>query len=583
MDITVGMFTVGLEDGQSCILSASRSHGGIAEYDFHLCWTAENAARNDAFSISWWVPMLGMHYKWDAPCRMHRSVFVPWNDTFSSMISRNAPITCFFDGDNQNRYTWALSECQKLVTVQNVIDDGVGKLHPCFTVGTGQYTGVRETSLTLRVDTRLIPLRQAAADVADWWDTTLGMTPAYVPDAAHEPVYSFWYSYHQDINEKTVEEECRRAKALGFDVCIVDDGWQTEQCSIGGNYSSCGDWLPAPGKFPDMAAHVKRVHDIGMKYILWYSVPFVGYDSQHYNHFRSMILRAQPEIRAAVLDPRYPEVRKFLVNTYRNALLAWNLDGFKLDFIDSWHDHPDNAPYHEQMDIPALQDAVEACMISIIEVLTAIKPDILLEFRQQYIGPHMKRFGNMFRVSDCGGDYLKNRAVILDLRMTMGNQAVHSDMLALPVTETPENNALQIISTMFGVLQYSGRLEYQSAKNQEMARFWVHFLKEHWHLLQEGTLHSYESHLLYTWAKSTLGSECAVGVFGIDTCVSPDPTDTIYLANGCTGQRTLVELEGNYQVNILNCCGEETAVYEHHFTGISALAIPVGGLAVLKK
>ncbi len=28
------------------------------------------------------------------------------------------------------------------------------------------------------------------------------------------------------------------------------------------------------------------------------------------------------------------------------------------------------------------------------------------------------------------------------------------------------------------------------------------------------------------------GSECAVGVYGIDTCVQPDGVDTVYIANG---------------------------------------------------
>jgi len=35
-----------------------------------------------------------------------------------------------------------------------------------------------------------------------------------------------------------------------------------------------------------------------------------------------------------VLDPRYPEVRKFYHRiTYVKAIEEWDLDGFKLDFI----------------------------------------------------------------------------------------------------------------------------------------------------------------------------------------------------------------------------------------------------------
>ena len=96
-----------------------------------------------------------------------------------------------------------------------------------------------------------------------------------------------------------------------------------------------------------------------MKYILWYAVPLMGHESEHYDHFKDMILRDEPGLLAGVLDPRYKEVREFLAGIYVKALQAWNLDGFKLDFVDTWCDVPGNAPYNEKMDIPALQDAVE--------------------------------------------------------------------------------------------------------------------------------------------------------------------------------------------------------------------------------
>jgi alpha-galactosidase len=272
-----------------------------------------------------------------------------------------------------------------------------------------------------------------------------------------------------------------------------------------------------------------------------------------------------------------------MINTYKKALLEWNLDGFKLDSVDTWRDNSDNAPYNENMDIPALQDAVDVCMTGVVEELLKIKPDILLEFRQSYVGPHMKRFGNMFRVGDCAGNYLRNREAILDLRMMMGSQAVHSDMLMMCPYEKVENNAIQIVSCMFGVLQYSGRMEEMTQELAEMSVFWLNFLKNHKALLLEGKLEAYEPHLVYTWAKSTLDNECAVGVYAIDKCVKPDRVDTIYLANGCAGERILVELTGDYGVRVLDCRGHEVSNSQMALDGITALSVPSGGLAVLKK
>ncbi len=582
MQVKIDKYTIELKEGMACSLKDVREKDGITFYDFQFNWTTENAENDDEFIVMWMDEVKGAMYKWDSSCKIRRNMMDdPWADAFPSMISVNAPVTCLFDGKDKNCYTWALSECCKLMKIQNGIDDYETCMIPQFSFNVRQFTNQYETVITLYIDRRPIPMQKSVADVVDWWANDLGMTPMPVPPAAREPLYSFWYSHHQNVSEEIVEAECRRAKDLGFEICIVDDGWHTD--TTNGGYAYCGDWIPAKSKFPNMAEHVKRVHEIGMKYILWYSVPLIGYNSEHFKEFESMLLRDVPHLYAQLLDPRYKETRAFMVETYKKALTEWDLDGFKLDFIDTWTDIPANAPYNERMDIPALQDAVNVCMNEIVSELIKIKPDILLEFRQGYVGPHMKQFGNMFRVADCPGDYLKNRASIFDLRMLMGDQAVHSDMLMLAPFDDPETNALQIISCMFGTLQYSGKLSRIDDASRKMSRFWLSFLKEHRELLQSKNLTTYEAHLLYTWAKATEGNECAVGVYAIDKCVKPDAMDTIYIANGCMGDRVFVELDGKYAVQILDCYGEEVESSVQELRGVNILNVPMGGLIVLKK
>lgn len=581
MESILDIFQITMPEGASCSLRMLKEDGPVNEYEFSFTWTEDNAAADAGFDVSWEDMVPGILYKWDSRCHLHRETSAHWDDVFTSMISCNSPVTCYFDGMGRNAYCWSLSECRKLVELKNGINDQFGNLTLRFTIRTGQFTNQQAAKVVLRVDKRRVDMRQAVADVHTWWERDWGMTPLQTPSAAKDPLYSFWYSYHKQVDENTVEEKCRWAKNLGFDICIVDDGWQAEETVHG--YFRCGDWVPAPSKITDMASHVTRVQNMGMKYILWYAVPLMGHKSHHYPYFRDMLLRDEPGLHASILDPRYREAREFMIDTYKRALLEWNLDGFKLDFVDTWHDNPANAPYNEKMDIPALQDAVDACMTGIVEELRKIKPDILLEFRQSYVGPHMKRFGNMFRVADCAGNYLRNRASILDLRMMMGNQAVHSDMLMMCPFEKVENNAMQIISCMFGVLQYSGRMEEMTQELEEMSVFWLNFLKAHKALLLEGRLEAFEPHLLYTWAKSSLGNECAVGVYAIDKCVKPDETDTVYIANGCAGERILVDMTGTYRVQILDCRGHEISCSRQILDGITALSVPSGGLAVLKK
>ena len=140
------------------------------------------------------------------------------------------------------------------------------------------------------------------------------------------------------------------------------------------------------------------------------------------------------------------------------------------------------------MDIQSLQDAVDIFMTSVINTLREIKPDILIEFRQNYIGPNMRKFGNMFRVGDCPCDYIENRMCILDLRALMGNSAVHSDMLMWHKDESAAYDALQIIGIIFGVMQYSARLDSLNERTEKMSKFWLNFMKEKRNVLLEGEL-----------------------------------------------------------------------------------------------
>lgn len=570
------------QDGQKAeLLQADRGENEITIYRFHLSWSSSNAEQDDEFIFEWTCPIKDGLYRWTPICHQNRFLPPAWTGYEISMISRGAPICSHYDGNGMNHYTWGLSECSKTIFYRSGVIEQNGRLQNCFKIPVKQYTNQFETDVLIYIDTRRIPFGKSIADIACWWDRSIGMKPIIASDAAYEPVYSFWYSYHQDISEEIVEKECRRAKELGFDICIVDDGWQTDNNC--GGYAYCGDWIPSAQKFPNMRQHVQRVHDMGMKYMLWFSVPFLGEFAENYAEYKDMFLRWKKHFRCGVLDPRYRKVREFLVGIYVKALSEWGLDGLKLDFIDEWKQESDNAPYNPNMDIPVLTDAVDAFMTEVINALQSIKPDILIEFRQNYIGPNMRKYGNMFRVIDCPYDYTKNRVGVLDLRMQMKNSAVHSDMLMWNEDISPERAAIQIINVMFGVLQYSARLEHMTEEHIAMSKFWLAFLKKHSELLLKGELTVYDAQFLYTWAKSVKDKECAVGVFANEKCVQPDCTDTIYIANGTVSERVPVDVVGDYLVTLMDCFGNEISKEQMHFSGIKAVSIPIGGLAVFKK
>ena len=59
--------------------------------------------------------------------------------------------------------------------------------------------------------------------------------------------------------------------------------------------------------------------------------------------------------------------------------------------------------------------------------------------------------------------------------------------------------------------------------------------------------------------------------------------DTVYIANGCSGSRVLVELTGTYRCQVLDCRGHEVSCGQRVFEGITPIPVPAGGLIVLTR
>ena len=258
--------------------------------------------------------------------------------------------------------------------------------------------------------------------------------------------------------------------SMGMKAVIIDDGWQTD--GSGAAYAYCGDWKPLLSKFPDMKAMCDKIHALGMQVMLWYSVPFVGSLSENYKRFEGKYLRYLENVDCSVLDPRYKEVRDFLVGTYVTAVKEWGLDGLKLDFIDRFKT---NGEYNEEMDHLSVEEATVALLSEINTELRKINPDILLEFRQPYFGPVINAYGNMMRVWDCPLDGSTNKTQSINLRLVSGNVAVHSDMIYWHKNDNPENVARHLWGTMFSVPQISARLDNMTDGQEAVLRNYLDF------------------------------------------------------------------------------------------------------------
>lgn len=425
------------------------------------------------------IPAREIHYRWNPKIHLIKALNLDWFNNLNNVNGfTGAPVECLVSADDKNCAAVGLSDTLHTIGLKCLPVEETAEYDVQVSLfGQGSY-GEGDYELSVRIDTRPVPYYESLKEMSAWWETFPGNEPAYVPPAAKEIMYSTWYSYHQKVEEGELLKEAVLARKLGCGSILLDDGWQTEDNNRG--YAWCGDWKPAPSKFPDMAGFVQKAHEAGMKVIPWYSVPFIGERSENYSRFRDMVLDPEADREWHVLDPRYPEVRGFLINTYVKALKDWDLDGFKLDFVDEFVVTAQGGRKEDdRRDFALVEDAADRLMKDCMEQLKAIKPEVVLEFRQTYNGPLMRSFGNVFRAVDCPFDDLENHVRVTDLRLLAGNSAVHSDMLMWDMEDSAGSAALQIIRILFSVPQISMRLDKLSGEHFQMLEYYCGLWKEY--------------------------------------------------------------------------------------------------------
>ena len=536
---SVGDVTISSKDSAWKVEAKVASKGDIEEITIEM--TAAEPTVPSLLKVEIMTPQLDAHHLWHSN-RNNRTLL--WDSNYSSALAFTMPLYSFTNGNNLNRLTIATSEAKRNVKARVGFREEEAMLISHFSFFTETEAPISYYKTSILLDKREIFWADAVREGVAWIESKNDFKVCRVPEAAFEPLYSTWYQFHQQITDKEIEAECREAVKLGMRTIIVDDGWQTADNNRG--YAYCGDWRVAPTRIADMAAHVKRVQDIGMKYMLWYSVPFVGRYSDAYKQFEGKFLYMRNR-DVGVLDPRFPEVREYICATYERALREWNLDGFKLDFIDSFRikgTDPAIAQNYAGRDIKSVPEAVDRLMKDILSHLQAIKPDILIEFRQNYIGPAIRQYGNMFRASDCPGDMQINRMRIANLRLTSGTTAVHADMLEWNINEKPEVAARHILSALYGVVQYSVMLRDIPKGQFDMVKHWIEFSQKHRHTLLHSDFRPYHPENCFPILEAESKKERIITVYQEGVMVEAGAPDRdIYIINATGEEKPVVELQ----------------------------------------
>ena len=148
-------------------------------------------------------------------------------------------------------------------------------------------------------------------------------------------VINNWEATFFHFNRRKILALARRAKKLGVEMLVLDDGWFGERNS---DTAGLGDWVVNTKKLPGGIEYLaKKITGMGMKFGLWFEPECVNPDSDLY--------RAHPEYAIAVpgrekslgrnqlvLDLTRKEVRDYIVDALDRVLSSSQISYVKWDY-----------------------------------------------------------------------------------------------------------------------------------------------------------------------------------------------------------------------------------------------------------
>ena len=380
-----------------------------------------------------------------------RSLPADWAGQTVTSLVNSAPVGALYDTDGRVLFGWAADEPVDELTIRY----GVSEENKTFAVELyATAAASQERRIQLVLDVAGGSVVEVVRRLAGWMSARIAEPALSAPPLASEPVYSTWYTFTQDVNAEVVEAEAALAVPLGCGTVFIDDGWQ--RLAVGRGYQGCGDWLPDTDKFPDLRAHVQRLRALGAGVVLWVAPLLLGTNSDAYAGLAEYAtLRRRPN-DCFILDPRHRAVREHLADLCLRLVTDYEIDGLKIDFLDTamrYQGTPSTGDIHD------IGEAMAALLGLLRARLDAAgHGDVLFEFRQPYVSAAIARFGQILRAGDCPADAVVNLRSTIDCRLLSAGQVVHADPMMWGPTGGPAAVAQQVYAGLFAVPQISMRL-----------------------------------------------------------------------------------------------------------------------------
>lgn len=342
------------------------------------------------------------------------------------------------------------------------------------------------------------------------------------PHFAHQErpiLINNWEATFMDFTEDKLMPIVERAKELGIEMFVLDDGWFGHRDD---DRSSLGDWFVDEKKFNHgIAGFAKRVHDLDMKFGLWFEPEMISIDSKLYQTHPEWMIKTPgrgqtPGRHQFVLDMSRQEVVDYLF-----GLMSHIIQDAKLDYI-KW-DMNRNITEMYGADLPADQqlEFSHRYILGVYDLydrLTKAFPDVLFESCASGGG----RFDLMYYAPQawCSDD----TDAVERIKIQDGTSYGYTpSMWGAHVSAVPNDQVGRLTSidmrakvAYFGAFGYELDVTELSDEEQATIKQQVAFYKQYRKLFQFGTFYRLEtpdtSDNVYGWETVSPDKQTAIGM-----------------------------------------------------------------------
>lgn len=191
-------------------------------------------------------------------------------------------------------------------------------------------------------------------------------------DSRRPVLINNWEATYFDFNEGKILSLAKKAKSIGVEMLVLDDGWYGKRDS---DNCSLGDWIVDRRKLPEgLESLCKKINRLGLQFGLWVEPEMISPDSDLYRGHPDWCIhtagRQRIEARQQlVLDLTRREVCDYVIGAISDVLNSCPISYVKWDMNRNITDIPRKGFSHQYI----------LGLYHILETITGRFPDILFE------------------------------------------------------------------------------------------------------------------------------------------------------------------------------------------------------------